>query len=819
MHLKKTTLLAKTLTLILATAIPALSNAWTFKKFTLDGLEYATVSDSEVKVYSFVDKSIKHVAIPASVNDGGTSYAVRSISARTFENSDIESVSLPDAIQLIEQRAFNGCKALTSINCPPSLTEIAANCFSGCSSLEKFDIGPGVATIGDGAFSGTALKSFTVPESVKSLGGAFSSCAQLEYLEINAPIAKIPNSFASNCSKLKEVAFPEGVAAIGNSAFYACKSFDPSCLPGGITDIGASAFYSCGFTEFPFLESLVNIGASAFERNELRHFQFSDALQTIGENAFQDVHIQEITLPATMKSIGAYALHGIARINILSDKPFDISANAFDRYRSMTNVSKPPLIFIPSDAAYAEFSKDETWKAFNLINASPSKDVEIELSIPGNLTKEIYQKHRLLPPQISRLKVKGEINADDIAAINSTMTSLIKLDLKDAIVEDLPAESFKGNATITEIILPRSLKIIKKHTFQEMPHLLSVELSEDLEEIWPQAFYECKFLWNDSEVEFPASLRRIGDTSFTCLLAKKLIFNEGLETIEYAAFSNGDTNFDNLPNSLINLSNDAFRSNSGVPHSLILSGSIKEIGNLAFSETPVNFLQLGEGTEKVWYRSFFRCADLHSIVLPSTVNQIGNDAFKECSNAIFLKVDASTPPQCGTGVFDGVDLDKLTFVYPSEAFLDYALAPVWGDLMLNRSSITVEIDPDAPQGQILVTSSGRPVNIESGTAIGAPSSSTVELEFAPSEGLFVSKVLLDGKDVTHKVINNRLEIEAASADHTLKASFGSESAGIEDILQGQDSPEKAPEIYNLNGQKISNPARGLYIINGKKTIL
>jgi hypothetical protein len=33
------------------------------------------------------------------------------------------------------------------------------------------------------------------------------------------------------------------------------------------------------------------------------------------------------------------------------------------------------------------------------------------------------------------------------------------------------------------------------------------------------------------------------------------------------------------------------------------------------------------------------------------------------------------------------------------------------------------------------------------------------------------------------------------------------------------SPSASGAVYNLNGQRVTNPAKGLYIVNGKKTVM
>ena len=47
---------------------------------------------------------------------------------------------------------------------------------------------------------------------------------------------------------------------------------------------------------------------------------------------------------------------------------------------------------------------------------------------------------------------------------------------------------------------------------------------------------------------------------------------------------------------------------------------------------------------------------------------------------------------------------------------------------------------------------------------------------------------------------------------------GDNTTGIDDDVKNEDINEKS-EIYNLNGQRISNPGKGLYIVNGKKILI
>ena len=75
----------------------------------------------------------------------------------------LTSVSLPDTMTSIDDRAFAGCKKLKSITIPETVTEIGIDSFSGCSSLTSIIIPNNVKTVGRFAFCGCEnLKTVTI---------------------------------------------------------------------------------------------------------------------------------------------------------------------------------------------------------------------------------------------------------------------------------------------------------------------------------------------------------------------------------------------------------------------------------------------------------------------------------------------------------------------------------------------------------------------------------------------------------------------------------------------------------------------------------
>jgi hypothetical protein len=66
----------------------------------------------------------------------------------------LTSVTIPDSVTLIGQRAFLDCTSLTGVDFGNGVNAIASLAFQGCTNLTTVTIPDSVAEIGDGAFSG-----------------------------------------------------------------------------------------------------------------------------------------------------------------------------------------------------------------------------------------------------------------------------------------------------------------------------------------------------------------------------------------------------------------------------------------------------------------------------------------------------------------------------------------------------------------------------------------------------------------------------------------------------------------------------------------
>lgn len=121
--------------------------------FIVDGIYYKIESDSTVWVSTrAIGKCINDfgyvphaegpsysgdVMIPGSVEYDGQAYTVTGLADCAFEGCDLNSVYLPNTIELIRDDAFHDCTGLKTIIIPESVTEICQNAFWWCVDLKR----------------------------------------------------------------------------------------------------------------------------------------------------------------------------------------------------------------------------------------------------------------------------------------------------------------------------------------------------------------------------------------------------------------------------------------------------------------------------------------------------------------------------------------------------------------------------------------------------------------------------------------------------------------------------------------------------------
>ena len=169
----------------------------------------------EVKSYK---GSQKEVTIPNEYKGK----KVVGIESNAFENSSIESITIPSTVEKIGDHAFYKCYALQTVTLNEGLKEIGWFTFAE-TAISEIKIPSTVEGIVSDTFSGCKnLKSVTLNEGLKSIGrGAFNGTS-IESIEMTSTVEKIERFAFYDCKNLKTVTLNEGLKEIDSGAFRDC---------------------------------------------------------------------------------------------------------------------------------------------------------------------------------------------------------------------------------------------------------------------------------------------------------------------------------------------------------------------------------------------------------------------------------------------------------------------------------------------------------------------------------------------------------------------------------------------------------------------
>ena len=157
------------------------------------------------------------------------------------------SITIPDSVTSIGDRAFYNCTSLISVTLPDGVTSIGNCSFADCTGLTGITIPDSVTYIDSWAFDAcTSLKSIKIPDSVEIIGyGAFNDCASLTRIKIPDSVTIIDHGVFYCCIGLKNVIISNSVQSIGDNAFRYCESLTSITIPDSVKIIGSDAFDRC----------------------------------------------------------------------------------------------------------------------------------------------------------------------------------------------------------------------------------------------------------------------------------------------------------------------------------------------------------------------------------------------------------------------------------------------------------------------------------------------------------------------------------------------------------------------------------------------
>ena len=256
------------------------------------------------------------------------------------------------------------------------------------------------------------------------------------------------------------------------------------------------------------------------------------------------------------------------------------------------------LISAENSLDYNTKPKDETGNIYNVITSLKGSHFDGKLEV-----------------------IKGELllNSQNKAEIEVAQSVGIAVNPYE-ITDEGELVSSNGNLLLMDentgtLRLPESVTSIGEGAFADLEGLKTIIIPGTVKEIKKEAFRGNKDL-------------------------ETVIMEEGVEIIGYNAFQ-GCPNLTNvnMPQSLKEIRNQAFDSDSNIKQITIPSG-VKIIGSYCFSSaTGLTKVIIENGVETIQTSAFASCSSLSQIELPESLKSMGNSVFNRCINLEIINID------------------------------------------------------------------------------------------------------------------------------------------------------------------------------------
>lgn len=506
--------------------------------------DYGEASDGTLSYRYFTSENIavvipgeysglQKVTIPGSVTLDGTTYPVKAVGTRAFNNcTSLDSLIIEEGVETIGNSAFEACYNLRYLVLPEGLKTIGSRAF-----------------VEMGSWWSSAKSKLVLPSTLTSIGEeAFSYARSLSLVvsKLSSPFAINKNVFCNGWHYEDETQIfeksdatlyvPDGT----KSTYLATEGWDmfADILEGDpveatvddlkylyvvssktATVVGRAEDSSNNNLTIPSMVpingeeySVKAIGNGALRDIGIESLVISSGVETIGKEAFISCwRLRKVELPSTITSIGDQAFYGMGSLATVISRissPFEIDKSVFangqySHYDESGNYisdyqKSPAILYIPDGTASA-YKAIDGWNMFADIVEGELKEITYEglnyTYIEGKGTATVVGR------------------ADDELR-NISIPGSITIGSSTYIVKAVGTSAFQG-CNLESLVIGEGVETIGKNAFRENWNIRSVVLPNSLRTIGEYAFFSCEYQLK--KIEMPASLDSIGDYAFSRL--------------------------------------------------------------------------------------------------------------------------------------------------------------------------------------------------------------------------------------------------------------------------------------------------------------
>ena len=463
------------------------------------------------------------ITIPRQVTYNGTTYQVDRIGYNAFSLSRLIEVVIPDNITYISPNAFRLCDLLEKVSMTDAVTTIGYQAFSGCHKLRDINISNNIETIPIGCFSWCdSLKTITLPHSLKTIETeGFKATKNLKTIickawtrptwadddvfdaevKANATLLVPPTYIAQYTSRLPWSYFSH-IKALAydidkNSVYYVTNSngtMDVTYKDTNYNSYRGNVYIPGSITLPEGTFDVEGIGTLAFfASREMTSVSLSSSnLKTIGDRSFMACSgLTAISIPSSVETIDDYAFTNCTSLRTITLRE-GLKTIGF---QAMTNT------------AITKITLPASLESINGNSLSCCTNMTIINVQPGN------------PYYTSRNGVLYTSDGKTLMTYpaGKSSTSYTVLDGTEVIANN----AFDRARSLTEILLPNSLREVQTSAFRECNALQQMDFPRGVTRIASSAMDNCNTM---NHVTLPSTLNYIGSNAFNRCTSLSVIY-------------------------------------------------------------------------------------------------------------------------------------------------------------------------------------------------------------------------------------------------------------------------------------------------------
>ena len=438
-------------------------------------------------------------------------------------------------------------------------------------------------------------------------------------------------------------------------------------------------------------------------------------------------------------------------------------------------------------------------------------------------------------------------------------------------VTSIGENAFYNCYRLTSVTIGNGVTSIGEYAFDGCYGLTSVTIPNSVTSIGSNAFFNCDGL---TSVTIGNSVTSIGSNAFcNCSGLTSVTIPNSVTSIGWGAFSNcsGLTSV-TIPNSVTSIGNGAFSGCSRLTSVIVENGNSvydSRNGCNAIIETKTNTLLAGckntiipNSVTSIGNEAFYGCSGLTNITIPNSVTSIGWGAFRYCHGLTSVHIsDLSAWCNIEFGDNDANPLYYAKKLYLNGELLTNLIIPdgvtkIKSYVFRNCTGLTSVTIPNSVTSigeaafyncSVLtsvaignsVTNIGESAfsNCSGLTSITIPNSVTsignnafsgcsglkeiyVKADTPPSAYSYTFSGVTTNSATLYVPVGSKDAYAAANGWKKFTNIVEMEFTGIDEVVdevKGENS--KVKDVYDLSGRKVTNPTKGIYIVNGKKVLL